>query len=475
MSNFMKYDIAIIGGGAGGLSVAAVASQLGLKVVLAEENKMGGDCLNYGCIPSKSILAAAKTAHAFLAAGQFGISSVAPVINFAGVLEHVTNVIRDISKQDSVERFRELGVDVIQAPATFINNKTIKAGNTLIQARRFVIASGSSPALPPITGLNQVNFLTNETIFSLQDAPKHLLVIGGGPIGCELAQAFRFLGIEVTILEAFKIMPRDEQDLVQILREKFIRDGIILHEHIKVVHIKKSATGVDVIIEKNGIEQTISGSHILVAAGRRPNVTSLDLEKAQVEYTSKGIEVDSHLQTTNKRIYAIGDVIGGYQFTHIANYHAAIVIRNIIFKLPAKIDYRAIPWVTYTSPELAHTGLTSDEALKQFKNAKILESTFANNDRAQAEHETIGKIKVIVTNKGKIIGCSILGPHAGDLIVPWIMLIKEGKTLRDLTETIIPYPTFSEISKRVASEYYAPSLFSTKVRKLVSFLKYLSF
>jgi pyruvate/2-oxoglutarate dehydrogenase complex dihydrolipoamide dehydrogenase (E3) component len=473
MSELLQCDIAIIGGGAGGLSVAAVAAQLGLSVVLAEANKMGGDCLNYGCIPSKSLIAAARSARGFVSSAPFGIEPKTPNVDFKRVMEHVANVINLISKNDSVERFTTLGVNVINAHAEFIDEKTIQAGHTLIQARKIVIASGSKPSVPLIPGLDSVSYLTNETIFTLCEKPSHLIVIGAGPIGCELAQAFCLLGIKVTLIDAMRMMPHDEPDLVDQLREQFICDGITLYEHHQITRVKNSDNGVDVFIEHQEKQHTIHGSHLLVATGRCPNITGLALEKAGIAYTLQGITVNLRLRTTNKRVYAIGDVAGGYQFTHIANYHAGIVIQNIIFKIPSKVDYRSIPWVSYTTPELAHSGLTAGEALKTYKDARVISLPFGDNDRARTEHITIGNIKVIVTKKGKILGCSILGEHAGELIIPWIMLIKEGKSLRHLTDLIIPYPTLSEVSKRIASEFYAPKLFSDTVRIVVRFLKYL--
>lgn len=473
MDKTITCDIAILGGGAGGLSVAAGASQMGAKVVLVEAEKMGGDCLNYGCVPSKALLAAAKTAEMIRHAKHFGIKTSAPEIDFPQVMQHVQDVINTIAKHDAVERFEKLGVQVIQSRGQFEDAKTLRAGNTLIKARRFVIATGSSPATPPIPGLEQVSFLTNETIFSLTQKPEHLIVIGGGPIGCELAQAFLMLGVKVTVLEGFKILPRDEQDLVAILREQFLQQGLNLLEGIKVLSVKQNGHAIEVFIEKEGIQQSISGSHLLVAAGRKPNLNGLNLENANISYTAKGIQVDAHLRTTNAHVYAIGDAAGSFQFTHIAGYHAGIVLRNILFRLPAKVDYGAVPWVTYTLPELAHVGLSSEEALKQDPKAKILTWDFVENDRAQTEHETLGKIKLITNHKGKILGVSILGAQAGELLAPWIMAIQSEKTVRALTDVIIPYPTLSEINKRVAGEFYTPMLFSKRTQWLVKLLSWL--
>jgi pyruvate/2-oxoglutarate dehydrogenase complex dihydrolipoamide dehydrogenase (E3) component len=466
------YDIAIIGAGSGGLSVAAFAAQIGASVALIEAGKMGGDCLNTGCVPSKSLLAAAKKAQDFRRSGLFGISSVEPQMDFSKVMDHVHDVINTLSPNDSIERFTKLGVDVIQAQGRFLDHQTLAAGGRIIKARRFVIATGSSPAIPPIPGLDQLPFYTNETIFDLRKKPDHLLVIGGGPIGCELAQAFLLLDTKVTVIEAFSMLPHDDQELVSILREELIQEGLVIHEKSKIIRVDQQENEIAVVIEKNGQTQTIIGSHLLVATGRRANVDSLSLEASGVNYTDKGINVDARLRTSNKRIYAIGDVAGSYQFTHVANYHASIVLRNILFRLPTKVDYRAIPWVTYTEPELAHVGLLEHEAYEQDPKIKIQTWNFSENDRAQAECKTLGKIKVVTSSNGKILGVTILGSGAGELLLPWIMAIQEGKSIRSMTKPIIPYPTLSEINKRVASEYYTPFLFSDRMKKLVKFLSY---
>lgn len=466
----LEVDVCVIGAGSGGLSVAAGASQMGAEVALIEGRKMGGDCLNFGCVPSKSLLAAAKTAQDFRTAAPFGIEGV-PTIDFEKVMGHVHDVIKTLSVNDSVERFTQLGVHVLQAQAKFIDGKTVVAGDTTIKARRYVIATGSTPAVPPIEGLDKVPFFTNETIFDLQKKPAHLIIIGGGPIGCELAQAFLFLGVKVTVLEAFNILPHDEQDLVAILRDQLLKDGLIIHEGVKITRVAQNQNEIEIHLEKNDQNQVIVGSDLLVATGRRANVSHLNLEAAGVRYSPKGIEVNAKLQTSNKRIYAIGDAIGSYQFTHVANYHAGIVIKNILFRLPAKVDYRALPWVTYTEPELAHVGLSSVDALKQDTKNKVLTWDFKENDRAQTERKTVGKIKIVTTAKGKVLGATILGAQAGELLLPWIMAVWEKKSLRALTDVIVPYPTLSEISKRVAGEFYTPLLFSERTRRLVRFLR----
>lgn len=472
MKNKIKADIGIIGGGAGGLSIAAVAAQAGAKVVLVEKGKMGGDCLNYGCVPSKSLLAIAKTAQTMRQADHFGIESVEPKIDIKRVMQNVQSVVNTLSVHDSIERFEKLGVKVIQASGSFQDKKTLLAAGSALQARRFVIANGSSPAIPTIPGLENVRFYTNETIFTLTQSPSQLIVIGGGPIGCELAQAFLLLGVKVILVEGLTILPREEDDIVATLRETFLEQGLVLYEKSNVLKVMQSDGEIAIVVRQNDQVQTITGSHLLIATGRQPNVDNLNLEMAGVKYTRKGIEVDSQLRTTNPLVYAIGDVVGPYQFTHIANYHAGIVLRNILFKIPAKVNYAAVPWVTYTHPELAHVGMTTKEANEKNIKIKNTDYPFAGNDRAQTEHDTVGKIKVMTDAHAKVLGVTILGPHAGELIVPWINLIQHKQSIRMMTDMIIPYPTLSEISKRVAGEYYSAKLFSPLTKWLVNSLKY---
>ena len=465
----LSVDLAVIGAGAAGLSVAAGAAQLGAKVILIEARKMGGDCLNYGCVPSKALLSAAKSFYQVKKGDYFGIRALQLKIDFSAVMMHVHKTIAILSKNDSAKRFESLGVKVIQEQGKFLDPRTLQTKNYTIKAKRFIIATGSYPFVPPIPGLNQVPYETNETIFNLKELPQHLIVIGGGPIGCELAQAFAMLGAKVSILEGFKILPKDDSDCVALIRRQFEAMNIAIFENCKVHEINKNAEGIGVKIELKGEFRQLIGSHLLVATGRRPDVEGLDLKKAQVAYSPKGIQVDAHLRTSNKKIYALGDVIGAFQFTHVSNYHAGIVLRNILFKLPSKVDYHALPWVTYTEPEMAHVGMLGEEALKR-SDTQITEHFFDENDRAQTEHETQGKIKIITNKRGKILGVTIVGSHAGELILPWVMALREKKTLRSFMDTIIPYPTLNEISKQVASDFYAPKLFAKNVRWLVNLL-----
>ena len=467
------YDIAIIGAGSGGLSVASAAAQLGAKVALIEKHKMGGDCLNYGCVPSKALIAAGEAAQTIRTAGQFGVNGHEPVVDFAKVNGHVHSVIASIAPNDSVERFERLGCHVVQAAAKFVSPTELEAGGERITARRFVVSTGSKAFVPPIPGIKDVKVYINETIFDLTEAPGHLIVIGGGPIGIEMAQAHRRLGCKVTVLEAFSIMPKDDSDAVAVVRERLLGEGLTIIENAKVEGVAQAGNGVAVGINRNGQTETITGTHLLVAAGRRPNVNDIGLDAAGIAFTPKGIEVDARLRTSNKKVFAIGDVTGGYQFTHMAGYHAGIVVRNALFNVPAKVDYKAVPWVTYTDPELAQVGKTLTEAQKTDTGAKATEWKLAENDRAQAERATEGFIKVVTGKGGRIIGSTIVGRHAGELILPWVLAVQKSMTMRDITGIIAPYPTLSEISKRAAGAYYAPTLFSKRTQGLVKIMQWL--
>ncbi|MCZ6466109.1 MAG: FAD-dependent oxidoreductase [Alphaproteobacteria bacterium] len=472
MAKALKVDICVIGAGSGGLSVAAGASQMGASTVLIERGKMGGDCLNYGCVPSKALLAAGHAAQAVRGGGRFGVRAAAPAIDSGGVYGHVRGTIAAIAPNDSVERFEGLGVTVIQSSARFTGPREIAADGYRITARRIVIATGSSPVVPPVAGLGDVPYLTNETIFDLGQVPAHLIVIGGGPVGIEMAQAHRHLGARVTVVEMFSIMANDDPELVDVVRVRLAGEGIDLREGVTVARVEKAGNGVAVVIAGNGAEDRVQGSHVLIAAGRRPNVEGLDLETAGIAYTPAGIQVDARLRTTNKRVFAIGDVAGGYQFTHMASYHAGIVLRNALFRLPAKVDTRAVPWVTYTAPELAQVGLTEDRARKQAGDIRVLRWPFAENDRARAERETDGLVKVITTPRGRILGAGIVGAHAGELIHAWVLAIGQKIKIGAVAGMIAPYPTLGEANKRAAGSFYTPALFSERTKKIVRFLSH---
>ena len=472
MSNIIKADLCVIGAGSGGLTVAAGGSQMGAKVVLIEKGEMGGDCLNYGCVPSKALLAAGHAAQAMRDAGRFGIAAVEPEIDFAAVKRHVKGVIEDIAPMDSQARFEGLGVQVIRAAGRFTGPREVEAGGQRIQARRFVIATGSSAAIPPIPGIADVPLLTNETIFDLEMRPDHLIVIGGGPIGVEMAQAHRRLGCRVTVLEMFGLLGRDDPEAADVVRRQLLAEGIDIREGIAIERVGGGAGGITVTVGKDGTTEDIEGSHLLVAAGRKANVEGLGLEAAGIAFSPKGIGVDARLRTTNKRVFAIGDVTGGYQFTHVAGYHGGIVLRNALFWLPAKARHDAIPWVTYSDPELAQVGLTDIQAKEKLgEGIGILRWSFAENDRANAERKNAGFAKIVTDRKGRILGATIVGPHAGELILPWVMAVSGKWKIGKMAGVIAPYPTLSEVGKRAAGSWFAPRLFNDRTKRIVRFLQ----
>ena len=473
MAETIKADICVIGAGSGGLSVAAGAAQLGRKVVLIEKHKMGGDCLNTGCVPSKALIAAAHHAHTIRAAKAFGVTAGEPLVDYAKVMDHVHSVIDAIAPHDSVERFEGLGCKVILGEAKFLDANTVEAKDTRITARRFVVATGSRAFIPPIPGLSDTPFLTNETLFENRTCPEHLVVIGGGPIGIEMAQAHRRLGSKVTVLEGKTILPKDDPELVAIVRESLVEDGVAVRENALVTKTEKIATGIAVTIKTGSGEETITGTHLLVAAGRAPNVDGLGLDAAGIKYSKRGIEVDDNLLTANRKVFAIGDVAGGFQFTHVAGYHAGLVIRRALFRVTAKNETRAIPWVTYTDPELAHVGLTEAQARAKGGKVSVTRWNLTENDRAQAERITRGMIKLVLDGSSRIIGASIVGPHAGDLILPWVLAVQNKMKITAFTSTIAPYPTLGEISKRAAGAYFTPTLFSARTRWVVKALSWL--
>lgn len=470
MSSTLNVDICVIGGGSGGLGVAAGAVQMGAKTVLIESGEMGGDCLNYGCVPSKALIAAGKHAKAMTDGADFGITPVKPQVDFAKVNAHVKDVIASIAPMDSVERFEGLGVTVLQGAGRFVDKRTVEVNGQRIKARRIVVATGSSAATPPIPGLEDVSYLTNENIFDLTTCPEHLIIIGGGPIGMEMAQAHLRLGARVTVLEAFKLLGKDDPELTAIVLDRLRSEGADLREGAKIARIDQTGDEVSITLETDAGDEVIKGSHLLVAAGRKPNLDGLNLEAAGIDYTPRGIKVDDRLRTSNKKVFAIGDVAGGLQFTHVAGYHAGIVIRNALFRVPAKADHSSVPWVTYTDPEMAHVGLTEEMARQKMSKVEVLRWPFAENDRAAAERKTEGLIKVITDSHARILGASIVGPGAGELILPWVMAVSQGMKVSTMASVIAPYPTMSEVSKRAAGSYYTPTLFSPRTRFVVRFL-----
>ncbi len=462
MTTTVDTDLCVLGGGSGGLSVAAGAIQMGARVVLVEGGKMGGDCLNYGCVPSKSLLAAGKQAHVLGKGAAFGVAPVAADVDFARVNDHVRAVIAAIEPHDSVERFEGLGVRVITAYGRFTSRRTVVAGTSEIRARRFVIATGSSAVVPPIPGLGDAPYLTNETIFTLREVPEHLIVIGAGPIGMELAQAHARLGSRVTVIEGLRALGRSHPDHARLVVEAIRNEGVTIHEGVSVASVATDSGTITVTMDSG---TAVTGSHLLVAVGRSPNIDGLDLETAGIAHERGGITVDARLRTSNRRVYAIGDVIGGAQFTHVAGYHAGIVVRSALLGLPARSRDGIIPSVTYTDPEIAEVGLDEESARQRYGKAlEVATATYADNDRARAEGMGLGDLRVAIV-KGRPVGAAMVGPHAGELIQVWSLAIAAGIKLSKVAGMIAPYPTLGEINKRAAGSYFGEKLFASATLK----------
>jgi pyruvate/2-oxoglutarate dehydrogenase complex dihydrolipoamide dehydrogenase (E3) component len=461
-------DICIVGAGSAGLVVAAGAAQLGLDVVLIERAEMGGDCLNYGCVPSKALIAAAKTAQAQRDGGAFGITPVEPKVDFGRVMDHVAEVIAAIAPNDSVERFEKLGVRVLKEEARFVGRTELQAGPHRITSRRIVLATGSRPTAPPIPGLDGAPYLTNETIFANRTLPDHLIVIGGGPIGLELAQAHRRLGSRVTVLEAADFLAKDDPELSAIVIARLRAEQVDLRGPVKIGRVEPLDRGVAAILEGG---ERIEGSHLLVAAGRAPIIEGLDLDKAGVAHTKRGITVDASLRTTNRNVWAIGDCNGLYAFTHMAGYEASLFIRGALFRVPARLDASLVPWATYTDPELAQVGMSEREARTAHGDSiRVVRWKLAENDRAQTERATDGLVKAITDRRGRILGAAIVAPQAGELIQPWCLAIARRLKISALASFVPPYPTLGEASKRAAGSYFTDKLFSPRTQKLVRLL-----
>ncbi len=454
-SERIAADICVIGAGPGGLAVATAAAAFGRSVVLIERHKVGGEALHYGCVPSRAMAAVANRAHDMRSAGIFGLIGRDPEADPRSVHAHVQSVIAALEPNYSAERFAGLGMHVIRAAGRFIDKKTVVAGEHRIKARRFVIATGSAPLVPPIPGLDSVPYFTSETIFDNQERLHSLIIIGGGPYALELAQAHSRLGSRVMLLAADQALAGEDPELARVVLDALSAEGIGVHEGAQVDSVEGGLGRVRVNVSVAGEKHVVEGSHLLIVAGRKPSMRDLGLEAAGIRYDDRGIKVSRGLKTSNRRVFAIGEVAGAAPYAQVADYHAGIVIRRALFHVPARIDARVIPRVTFTDPELAYVGLSEAEAKARVGKINVLRWPYRENDRAQAERLATGHVKVVTARDGRILGAGIVGAQAGELIQMWSLAISQNLNIKAMTAWISPYPTLSEINKRAASSYYA--------------------
>ncbi|MBL4901382.1 MAG: FAD-dependent oxidoreductase [Desulfocapsa sp.] len=467
------YDIGIVGGGAAGLTVASGAAQLGAKTVVIEKEKaLGGDCLHYGCVPSKTLIKTAHVYHLMKSGPEFGLPAMEPPpVDFREISRRIKSVVSVIQKHDSVERFCKLGVQVEFGDPVFKDEHSIKLDGKIISARTWVVATGSSAAVPPIEGLDKTPHLTNRDIFTLNKLPASMIIMGGGPIGIEMAQAFCRLGTKVTVIEgAGQILGQEDQDMAALVQKTLEAEGVVFHISTSIIRTRDLGDEREVIVETaTGSTISFKGDAILVALGRSPNVSGLGLENIDIPFDRRGIKVNQYLKTRHKHIYAAGDVIGGYQFTHVAGYEGGVVLSNAVFHLPKKTNYSNVPWCTYTHPELASIGMNEKSAKAAGIEYTTWTEEFSDNDRGLAEGETVGRIKLLLDTKEKPLGVQILGPHAGELLGEWVAVMNAKVGLSKVAAAIHPYPTLGEINKKVVGSIFSKKIFSNTVRKGLKF------
>ncbi|MGD8268508.1 MAG: FAD-dependent oxidoreductase [Desulfobacterales bacterium] len=467
------YDIGIIGGGAAGLTVASGAAQLGAKTLLVErEKELGGDCLHFGCVPSKTLIRSAQVYHTMKNATAFGLPQVeVPPVDFRQVADRIRAVVGTIQKHDSVERFCTLGAQVCFGAARFKDEHAIELNGHTLSAKSWVIATGSSAVVPPIDGLDQTEYLTNRDIFYMDRLPASMIILGGGPIGIEMAQAFNRLGTKVSVIDmAPQILGKEDRDMAEAVMGVLQAEGVAFRLNSAVSRVRQAGDRRIVTLQDaDGQSHRLEAEALLVAIGRVANVEGLGLEGIGIDFDRQGIKTDDRLRTTHKHIYAAGDINGGYQFTHAAGYEGGIVVSNAVFRLPRKTDYTHIPWCTYTDPELASIGMNEKAAQRAGIDYRVWSEPFGSNDRSLAEGERTGQIKLILDAKEKPLGVQILGPHAGELLNEWVAIFNGKVKLATLAGAVHPYPTIGEINKRVAGNVYAPKIFSDKVKKGLKF------
>ncbi len=455
-----EFDICVVGGGAAGLVVAAGGASMGAKVILVEKNGLGGDCLRYGCVPSKALLHCAKVAQTMRRAERFGITPCTPEVDLAAVMERIQHVIRTIEVHDSPERYRALGVELVSGHGRFCNPSTLVVNGREITARNFVLATGSRAAIPDIPGLDKVPYLTNESVFALREQVPSLIVLGGGPIGVEMAQAFSRLGSRVFLVNRSpQLLPHEDSDLATVVTDRISAEGVKLYQGYSSVRVEKQNGGIRLwLAAPDGSEHTLVASHLLLATGRQPNIGDLGLEQAGIELLHGRIVAGPNLRTTNKHVYVCGDAAGGHQFTHVAEHHARVVLKNMLFHLPARVEERVIPWCTFTDPELARVGLSEREAKLSDIAYRVYTFPFTDIDRAQTDGDTEGFVKILTTPRGRLLGAAIVGPHAGELIHEYSLAMAARIRLSSLSSMLHVYPTMAQINRRVADAYRKEAL-----------------
>jgi pyruvate/2-oxoglutarate dehydrogenase complex dihydrolipoamide dehydrogenase (E3) component len=462
-----QYDLAVIGGGSGGLLAARLAAALGGRVVLIDKVRLGGDCLRYGCVPSKTLIHVAKVVHGAHRAAELGLAPAELTADMARVSQHVQSVIQRVGEADQIY---VKDVAVRFGKVSFRSARELQLDNDILPVRNVIIATGSSPQVPPIAGLREVPYLTNEDLFDLTCLPRSLIVVGGGPIGCEMAQAFARLGSRVTIIQRLdRLLPREEPEVSGTIAAAFQRDGITVLTGVQVERVRQENS--QKVVEARSRDRIVSfaADDLLIALGRRPNVSGLNLEAAGVQYDAKGIQVDDHLQTSASGIYAIGDVIGGYLFTHVAAYHAGVATRNALLPVARKkVDYRVVPWVTFTDPEAARVGLTEADARAKLGKIRVVRLPWSEIDRAQTEGATDGFIKLVLAGKGdKIIGAHLVGAGAGEVLGEVTLAMQHNLGLNAILATIHAYPTLTTSLQQAAFEGYLQSRARANARRLI--------
>lgn len=465
-----KYDLVVLGGGTAGLVSAAGGAFLGAKVALVERDKLGGDCLYYGCVPSKALIKSAKIASLMRRAKEFGINEVPVEVDFPAVMERMRNAIQTISPHDDPARFRKMGVMVYLGNAASFNSPhEVAVDGEVLKAKSVIIATGSHSIVPPIEGIQETGYITHVEALELKELPRSIVIVGAGPIGVEFAQLFARFGSRVTLISSRPApLPHEDDDVRFALRHYLEADGIDFKGGYRAVSVRRE-NGEKVVVASNKRGESIEarGEEIFIAAGRAPTVDGLGLENAGIELDGKGIKVDEHLRTTAPNVYAAGDITGKYLFTHIADFQAKTALSNALFPVKTKINYRVIPWATFTDPEVARVGLTETEARAEHSEVQVFSYPFNDLDRAITDGETNGFVKIVTGNKGKILGGHIIGPEAGNLIHEIVLAMQNDIPVQGLSRTIHVYPTLSEGIKRASDSYYREKLFTERNRKLL--------